>query len=293
MTGYPMDDKTVVITGGNSGIGLETAVALAGMGAKVVLGCRSPKRGAAAVEEIRTRSGNDEVTNHTLDLADLVSVRSFAAEVSGVDRIDVLINNAGLVLDERHETAQGFEATFGTNHIGPFLLTDLLLDQVRAAPAGRIVNLASFGHAFAIGGIKWSDIDRRRKYREWRVYGDSKLANILHAEGLAQRLQGSGAVANSVHPGPVSTNFGREGDTGGWTGKLMELQLGPVRSWVLRTPEEGARTSIHVAASPQAGAVNGGYWSSSRQSRPRPWTRHAGDVDELWTRTERMIAAVS
>ena len=132
-----MEDKTVVITGGNSGIGFETALALASYGARVVLGCRNPERAADAVSQLRTRSGNDTVENRPLDLGDLDSVRSFAASLSDLDRVDVLINNAGLIRDVRDETAQGLEMVFGTNHLGHFLLTEKLLDQVRElTPAG-------------------------------------------------------------------------------------------------------------------------------------------------------------
>ena len=292
MTVHPMDDTTVVITGGNSGIGLETAVALAASGADVVLGCRSDEKAAAAVDDIRRRSGNDSVVSHRLDLADLDSVKAFAGRLSALDRIDVLVNNAGMLLDERRETAQGFEAVFGTNHLGPFLLTNLLLDQVRAAPAGRIVNVASFGHAASIGGIQWGDIGRHRQYSGWRVYGDSKLANILHAEALTRRVEGTGVVANALHPGGVSTNFGRDGDTQGLTGRMLEMDWLGERLAVVKSAAEGAATSVHLASSPEAGRVSGGYWVNSRLSRTRPWSRRPGDADELWARSQRMIATV-
>ncbi|MGI9578126.1 MAG: SDR family oxidoreductase [Microthrixaceae bacterium] len=288
-----MEDKVVVITGGNSGIGFETALALASAGARVVLGCRNPQRADDAVAELRTRSGNDTVESRTLDLGDLESVRSFSASLSDLDRIDVLINNAGLVRDVRDETAQGFEMVFGTNHLGHFLLTEELLDQLRAAEQGRIINVASFGHSAAVGGIQWSDIGRYSGFNEWRVYGDSKLANILHAEALARRLEGTKVVTNSLHPGSVYTNFGREGDTSGWTAKLMDLELGPVRQSLLKTPAEGAQTSIHLATSAEGGAVSGGYWSNSKPSRTTRWSRRHGDAEELWHNSKRLIAVAS
>lgn len=287
MTIASMDDKVVVITGGNSGIGLETAVGLAGAGARVVLGCRDATKADGAVEEIRRRSGNDAVEHRHLDLADLVSVAGFADSLADLDRIDVLVNNAGLLLDRRSETAQGFESTFGINHLGHFELTNLLLPQLRAADRARIVNVSSMAHAWAVGGLSWGDLDRHRRFGSWRAYGESKLANLLHARGLAARLEGTGIVAHALHPGSVATNFGREGDTHGATAQLMRFT-----PYVLLTPAQGARTSIHVASSPQAATGSGRYWSSSSPARPAPWALQAGAEDLLWSTSERMLAAV-
>ena len=153
-----MDGRTVVITGANSGIGLETAAALASAGARIVMGCRNPVTAAAAVDEVRRRSGNEAVETRPLDLADLEQVRRFADDLSDLDRIDVLINNAGLMLDQRAESAQGHEMMFATNHLGPFLLTSLLTDQVVAAPHARIINVASVAHRLAPRGVDWNDI---------------------------------------------------------------------------------------------------------------------------------------
>lgn len=288
-----MDGRTVVLTGGNSGIGLETAVALAAAGAAVVIGCRNSERSSEAVQQIRRRSGNGSVRSLGLDLSDLDSVREFADDLRSVDRVDVLVNNAGLVLDRRAETVQGHELVFGTNHLGHFLLTDLLLDQLRASGAGRIVNVASFGHAAAVGGIQWWDIDRHARFDEWRVYGDSKLANILHAEALARRLEGTGVVANSLHPGSVRTSLARDGDTSGATARLMELGWLGQRIGLLRDAADGAATSVHLASAPEADRVSGTYWVRCHPSRTRPWSRRSGDVEELWSNSRRMLAAVS
>jgi NAD(P)-dependent dehydrogenase (short-subunit alcohol dehydrogenase family) len=283
---HPMDDKVVVITGGNSGIGLETSVALAGAGARIVMGCRNPTKATAAVDDVRARSGNEDVESRPLDLADLTSVRAFADGVSDLDRIDVLVNNAGLVLGERQETAQGFEATFGTNHLGHFLLTGLLLEQVRASTGGRIVCVASEAHRAAVGGLSWGDLDRHARYNSWRAYGESKLANILHAEGLARRLEGTGVVAHSLHPGSVRTNFGREGDTHGLTARIMEIG-----NPLLTPADRGAETSVHVASSPEAGRSTGRYWTRCRPGTVARWTRRPGDVEQLWATSSRMLAA--
>jgi len=287
MTIFPMDERIVVITGGNSGVGLETAVGLASAGARIVLGCRNTDRAEAAVTDIRTRSGNEAVESRPLDLADLASVRAFADSLADLDRIDVLVNNAGLILDHRIETAQGFEATFGINHLGHFQLTRLVDAQLRAAPAARIVCVASLAHAAAVGGMTWADLDRRHRFSAWRVYGESKLANILHAQALARRLEGTGMVAHSLHPGSVRTNFGAEGDTQGANARFIRMG-----DPFAISAEAGARTSIHVASSPEAGASTGLYWAKCRPARTAPWAMRAGASDHLWTTSERMLAAV-
>jgi NAD(P)-dependent dehydrogenase (short-subunit alcohol dehydrogenase family) len=287
MTTSSMDGRTVVITGGNSGIGLETAVGLASMGARIVLGCRDAAKADAAVADIRSRSGNDAVENRPLDLADLTSVAGFASSLGDLDRIDVLVNNAGLIMDRRVETAQGFEATFGINHLGHFLLTRLVDPQLRAAPAARVVCVASLAHAAAVGGLTWGDLDRHHRFSAWRVYGESKLANILHAQALARRLEGSGIVAHSLHPGSVRTNFGAEGDTQGANARFIRMG-----DPFAITAEEGARTSIHVASSPEAGTTTGLYWARSRPGRLAPWAMRRGAPEQLWATSERMLAAV-
>ncbi len=280
-----MEDRTVVITGANSGIGLETAAALAGAGARIVMGCRNPTTAAAAVDEIRRRSGNEMVETHSLDLSDLEHVRRFAQELSSLDRIDVLINNAGLMLDQRQESAQGHEATFATNHLGPFLLTSLLTEQIVAAPHGRIVNVGSLAHRMAPRGIDWDDIDRRHRYFAWTVYAQSKLANLLHARELARRLWDRGVVAHSLHPGSVASGFGRDGDLHGFNDALLWIA-----QYVLISPEEGARTSVHLASSPDALRTTGEYWARSRRSTPSRAARDDAAAAELWRRSEQMVA---
>jgi NAD(P)-dependent dehydrogenase (short-subunit alcohol dehydrogenase family) len=285
-TGIPsMEGRTVVITGANSGIGLETAAALAGAGARIVMGCRNATTAAAAVDEVQRRSGNEAVETRSLDLADLDHVRRFASSLSDLDRIDVLINNAGLMLDRRQETPQGHEATFAINHLGPFLLTELLTEQLAATPDARIVNVASLAHRMAPRGIDWDDIDRRGRYRGWTVYAQSKLANILHARALAARLRDRGVTAHALHPGSVATGFGRDGDLHGFNDRLLWLG-----QYVMVTPAQGARTSIHVASSPDALRTSGDYWSRCRRSRPSSVARDDRAAEVLWRRSEQMVA---
>lgn len=279
-----MQDRTVVITGANSGIGLETAAALAGAGARVVMGCRNPVTAAAAVEEVRQRTGNDAVETRSLDLSDLDQVRRFADDLSDLDRVDVLINNAGLMLDQRSESAQGHEMMFATNHLGPFLLTELLTEQVVAAPSGRIINVASVAHRLAPRGIDWSDIGRTRRFRMWTVYGQSKLANILHAGELSRRLWDRGIVVHSLHPGNVASGFGGHGDLHGFYAGLFRAGR-----FVLITPEQGSRTSVHLASSPDALRSTGEYWVRSRRSRPSGAARDAQAAAALWRTSLELV----
>ena len=279
-----MEGKTVVITGANSGIGLETAAALAGAGARIVMGCRDDTKAAAALAQIRMRTDNDAVESRRLDLVDLDSVRTYAASLADLDHIDVLINNAGLILDTREESPQGHEAAFAINHLGPFELTNLLLAQISAAPAGRIVNVASVAHFMAPTGIDWADLDRHSSYRGWLVYAQTKLANILHANELARRLQGTGVVAHSLHPGSVSSGFGSEGDLHGFNDRLVSAGR-----YVQITPEQGARTSVYVASSDDAGRSTGDYWVRGRRGRTAPWGRNEAEARYLWNASERLV----
>ena len=203
-----LDGKTVIITGGNSGIGLETAVDLAKRQARVILACRSVEKGEKAVADVKKRSGNDNVVFVQLDLASLDSVRDFAAKIleEQAQQIDILINNAGvMMIPERRLTKDGFEMQFGTNHLGHFLLTNLLLDHIKKAPSARIVNVSSL--AYHGGVIDINDLNSERSYAPIATYCKNKLANILFTRGLAKRLQGTNVTVNAVHPGGIRTGL--------------------------------------------------------------------------------------
>ena len=206
-----LDGKTVIITGANTGIGLETAVDLAKRNARVILACRSVERGETAAVEVRKRSGNDNVVFIQLDLASLDSVRKFAAKILEEEpRIDILINNAGmspLGLPERTFTTDGFERSFGVNHLGHFLLTNLLLDRIKEAPSARIVNVSSLAHRW--GNIDLDNLNLEHSYSSLRAYNSSKLANILFTRFLAKRLEGTCVTTNALHPGAINTELGR------------------------------------------------------------------------------------
>ena len=208
-----LNGKTAIITGANTGIGLETAVDLAKRNARVILACRSVERGEKAAVEVRKRSGSNNVAFFQLDLASLDSVRKFAAKVLEEEpRIDILINNAGvLALPERKLTQDGFEMHIGVNHLGHFLLTNLLLDRIKEAPSARIVNVSSMGHA--MGKIDFDNINSEHSYSHWTAYGTSKLANILFTRSLSKRLEGTRVTANVLHPGAITTELGRNLDS--------------------------------------------------------------------------------
>jgi NAD(P)-dependent dehydrogenase (short-subunit alcohol dehydrogenase family) len=283
-----MHGRVVVVTGANSGIGLETAVGVAALEATTVLACRNRAKAEAAAREVTQRTWNDDVHVVSLDLADLVSVRGAAEEVlSRWDRLDVLVNNAGGTWSERTLTAQGFEYTFGVNHLGHFYLTNLLLDRLRAGAPSRIVNVTSVGHHFARHGMRFEDLQSEKGYEAMEAYTRSKLANMLFTRELAKRLAGTGVTANAVHPGPVRSGFGMDGDLTGFMGLGMRL----VRPFEI-SPKRGARTSIYLATSPEVATKTGMYWV---RSKPGHMSRNARDEEaaaRLWDESERLLASV-
>jgi len=281
-----MDGRVAVVTGGNSGIGLETAVGLARLGAVTVLACRNAEKADRAAEEVRQRAGTDQVHVVRLDLADLASVQTCAKEVGGrFDRLDVLVNNAGGIWSCRHTTAQGFEQTFAVNHLGPFLLTRLLAEHlVRSAPS-RVVNVSSFGHHFAVAGMRFGDLQTERGYVALEAYGRSKLANILFARELSRRLAGRGVTANAAHPGPVRSGFGMDGDLRGISGWGNRV----VRNFEISS-ESGARTSIYLASSPDVDGRGGGYYARCRPGHMSRHARSGAEASRLWQVSEELLA---
>lgn len=281
-----MQGRTVVVTGGNSGIGLETAEALAGMGARVIVTARNADKGRAAVAGIvRRLGGHAQVQLVVFDLADLSSVRRGADEVlEQAPRLDVLVNNAGVVLSERQVTVDGFEATFATNHLGPFLLTNLLLDRLRESAPSRIVTVASTAHNTARKGIPFDDLQSTKRYRGMRVYGESKLANILFTLELARRLAGTGVTANALHPGTVRTGYGGDGDARGFLAFGLKIS----RPFFI-SPAKGARTSIYLASSPAVEGVSGEYFNKCKPAKPRRWAQDAEAAQRLWQVSEELV----
>jgi NAD(P)-dependent dehydrogenase (short-subunit alcohol dehydrogenase family) len=285
-----MTGKTVLITGGNTGLGLETAVALARFGADVTITSRDAKRGDDARKEIIDRAGVDgeSVEVMALDLASTDSIRSFAAAfLDGHPRLDVLVNNAGLILSERSQTDDGFETTFGVNHLGHVLLTELLVDRLKASAPARIVVVASEAHKFAPDGLKFDDLQCEGHFFSYRVYGRSKLANIYFAKALAKRLDGSGVTVNAIHPGSVATRFARDGDT-----SFITAASTFVARPFSRTPEEGARTQVWAAIAPDLADVSGAYLVSSKRADKRLSRAARNDeaAERLWTVSRELLA---
>jgi NAD(P)-dependent dehydrogenase (short-subunit alcohol dehydrogenase family) len=284
-----MTGKTVVITGGNSGIGKETAVALARAGARTLITARDPGRGQTAVSDIRERSGNDRVEVVVFDLAEMDSVKKGAEEIIGrCDRVDVLVNNAGLVLSDRRVTPDGYEATFAINHLGPFLLTQMLVELIKKSAPARIVNVASTAHKGARRGLDFDDIQSSKHYSAMSVYSKSKLANIYFTVELAKRLEGTGVTANSLHPGTVATGYGHDGDTKG----ILAFGVKVIRPFVLSS-EDGARTSIYLASSPEVEGVTGKYFVKCRPAVPSKKARDESAARRLWELSEELVARAS
>lgn len=278
--------RTVVITGGNTGIGKEAAVALASRGATVVVTARDRAKGEAAVVEIAARSGRSDVGLVDLDLASLASVRRAAGDVLGrFARVDALVNNAGLVQSHRLVTDEGFEMTFGVNHLGPFLFTTLLLDRLGDSAPARIVNVSSTAHWWAYGGMAWDDLQFEHGYNGGQAYARSKLANVLFTKELAARLEGRGVTANALHPGFVRSGFGQDGDMAG----VSRLGLSVVRPFMVSS-SVGARTTVHLASSTAVAGATGGYYTRCRRHPPAPWARDARAARRLWEVSEELVA---
>jgi NAD(P)-dependent dehydrogenase (short-subunit alcohol dehydrogenase family) len=275
--------KRVLITGATNGIGLAAAEELARRGASLAIVARSDDKAAEAVRRI-TAAGSEVVDVLKADLSSQASVRALADEaLQRYARIDVLVNNAGAVFEQRREV-DGVEQTWALNHLAPFLLTELLLDRLKASAPARIVTTTSDAHKGA--EIPWDDINAERSYgqRGFRRYGQSKLANILFTAELARRLEGTGVTANCFHPGTVATGFNRNNSA------LMRFVMTAIKPF-LRSPEKGAETLVWLVDSEEAGAENGGYFVDRRRAQPEPPARDMESARRLWELTEQQLSA--
>src|SRR5664280_1641857 len=255
----PMAGKTVLVTGGTGGIGRATAMGLAAMGARLGITGRDRGRTEEAAAEIRAASGG-QVDLFVADLSSQLEVRRLADEVLRTyPRLDVLVNNVGGYWNTRHVTADGLERTFALNHLTPFLLTNLLLDRLTQSAPARVVTVASNAHT--TGQIDFDDLQGERSYSGSRAYSQSKLANVLFTYELARRLQPTSVTATALHPGVVSTSFGTE-DPG-----VLQRLFVPIMRPFMKTPAQGAATSIHLASCPGLEQVTGRYFANSKPKR--------------------------
>jgi NAD(P)-dependent dehydrogenase (short-subunit alcohol dehydrogenase family) len=268
--------KTILVTGSNTGIGRATAEALAARGARLVLGCRSEEKTRPVVEAIRAAGGDARF--HALDLSDLAAVRRSAqAFLDSGERLDVLVNNAGLAR-AKGLTKDGFETTFGVNHLGPFLFTTLLLPRLREAAPARIVNVASAAHFSGKPPADWESLRRPTKsFTGMPEYRWSKLANVLFTRELARGRAGAGVRSYALHPGVIASDIWRH----------VPWPLGPMMMLFMKTTEEGARSSIHCATSPEVAEHDGRYYHSDcTEKAPNPLAEDAALAKELWERSE-------
>ncbi len=274
-----MGGKVALVTGGTSGIGKATAMALSAMGADVVVVGRDRERGERAAAEIRAQTGG-RVDLALADLSSQAEVRALAEEFKRrYDRLDVLVNNAGLVQSTRTETVDGLESTFAINHLAPFLLTNLLLDMLKGSAPSRVVTVSSEAERW--GNIDFDDLQSKKKYRGFPVYGMTKLANIMFTYELAERLKGTGVTATCMHPGAVNTRFGTN-NRGPMT--ILFRAFKPF----MRTPEQGADTVIWLAASPDVEGASGRYYSDRKPLEPKKIANDPAARRRLWEESERL-----
>jgi len=277
----PVAGKTVLVTGGTGGIGRATALGLATMGAQLAVTGRNRERTEGAAREIRAIGGG-QVDVFVADLSSQSEVRRLAVEVlQTYPRIDVLINNVGGYWNTRHVTADGLEHTFALNHLAPFLLTNLLLDQLKQSAPARVVTVSSNAHA--TGRIDFDDLQGERSYSGSKAYNQSKLANVLFTYELARRLQPSAVTANALHPGVVSTSFGAEDPRG------IQRLIIPFARPFMKSPAQGAATSIHLASAPDLEHVTGSYFANSKTKRSSKPSYDETVAARLWKVSAELV----
>jgi len=275
-----MEGKVCLVTGATAGIGLVTARELARRGARVIGVGRSAERSADAARQIREQTGTSAVEYLVADLSSQAEVRRLAGEVkTATGRLDVLVNNAGLIRLQREVTVDGLEMTLALNHLAYFLLTNLLLDMLKASAPARIVSLSSAAHKGS--KLNFDDLQGEAKFSPWRAYQRSKLANILFTRELARRLEGTGVTANALHPGYVRTQiFRAEGFQGWLLRRAAEL--------FAVTPEQGAQTSIYLASSPDVEGQTGQYFVRQKPASSSPESHDDATARKLWDVSARL-----
>lgn len=275
-----MRGKTVVITGATSGIGEVAADRLAQDGAKIVFVARDSERGERTLKHLRAIAPDAEHAAYYADLSSITEMKRVAGEIAAAEpKIDVLINNAGALFNTRQETHDGLEMTFAVNHMAYFVITNLLLENLKAAGNARVVSTASDAHKGA--KLNLADLQSSRSYSGFSVYSRSKLMNILFTRELARQLDGSGVTANCLHPGFVASRFG-DG-----SGGITSFGLKMAKNFAI-SPEQGAQTIIYLAGSPQVEGQTGGYYYKCKPATPTREARNDADAGRLWTASAKL-----
>ena len=268
-----MNGKNCIVTGANSGIGKVVAKELSRMGGRVTLVCRNQVKGEIARNEIENATGNKSVELILSDLSDLESVQALAKNYKGAHtKLNVLVNNAGLIMGKRTATVDGLETTFVVNYLSHFLLTSLLLDLLRNSAPSRVVNVTSDAHFR--GHMSFEDLQEVRNYGVMRAYCQSKLAQVLFTYELAERLKGSGVTVNCVHPGAVRTRWGDEAGA-------LGIGIRVARPFML-SPERGAETPIYLASSPDVEGVTGKFFSKKKERQSSSESYDQTEWKKLW-----------
>ena len=280
--------KVVIITGANTGIGKYTAETLAKYGATVVIGCRSLERGQKALAEIKENSKSDKVDLISLDLSDTQSIRNFAKIFnSKYDRLDILINNAGVMaILKRETTKDGFEMQFGTNHLGHFLLTHLLMEPLKKAAPSRIINVSSMAHS--TGVMNWEDLNAEKSYGFWSAYCQSKLANVLFSKKLGQKYEKDQIKSVSLHPGAIRTELQRNFLNTKLRRLLMSL-IQPLWWYLSRDVPQGSQTTLQCALMDYDKLSNGSYYNNCQVAKESKLAKNMDDADRLWNESFKLL----
>ena len=280
-----MKGKTIVATGATSGIGEVAVLKLAEMGARIVLVARDEVRAQATMRKLEAKAPKLGHRVHLADLSSMAETRKVGAAIAASEpRIDVLINNAGAIFSDRRVTPEGLELTFALNHMAYFVLTEALRDKLVASAPARIVSTSSGSHRSA--SLDFNDLQSAKGYKMLRVYGRSKLANVLFTRELARRLTGTGVTANCLHPGAVATRFGDS--SGGWLPRLL-----PVLRLFFLSPEKGADTIVYLASSPEVANTTGEYFVERKIAEPSPAARDDAAAKTLWEASEALAGGRS
>jgi retinol dehydrogenase-12 len=279
LQGNQLSGKVCCITGGTSGIGKETALELARLGAIIVLPVRNLELAETVKQEIIEKTGNPNIDIMPCDMVSFLSIMSFAkAFLAKYDRLHILINNAGIMERTRKVSRDGIELVFAVNHLAPFLLTTLLLDTIKISAPARIINVASEAHKG--GNLDFNDVELKQQFNGWKAYSQSKLANILFTRKLSSMLIGTGVTVNSLHPGVVATNIFN----------VIPPFLRPLAKMFMLTPAQGAETTIYLATSPEVENITGEYFNKKKVALTSAKAQSADLADRLWKVSEQYIA---